>query len=494
MVPSVPYRQSLRWDQDDFARAVSGTTGYEAMLEERAYDIVGIGTPNGSIRWISPSVTDFLGWHPSEVIGLEVTQLLHPDDMGSVVAGRLQVTRVGRTRRELRIRRRDGGFRWFSTHAAPLIDSEGAPVGLIGGWRCIDEEVAEREQTYATSRRLRVLIDAMSDPYASMTATRDVDGNVVDFHFVDGNAAAAEALGLDLERLPGASLRDTVPGPPFDWLMPRLVEAMDSQASMTTHGRPGEPLGQPANTYWDLIVDPVGDDTVAARWMETTSRVSQERNEASRLVEESIDDERDRIAADLHDGFVQQVLYTGMTLSTIMPDLPADLQPLATRLVQVQDDMIRQLRATILALSQTDLDRVAPSEAVARIAREATMHVGLQVRADIIGPLDDIDDQRLLRHMLFAVREMILNVVRHARATQMTLSVAATAHHLSLTVSDDGVGPGDMDTPGHGLANLAGRAAQLGGTFVLRSGDVAGAVAEWRVPLFGTDSTDWGEG
>lgn len=483
----MPFRRSLHFAQEDFARAIAGATGHEALLEHRAYDVVGIGSPQGAIRWISPSVQDFLGWRPDELIGVGANQLIHPADIEHVAANRELAKVGGRPHQELRIRCRNGRFRWFSTDAAALTGPDGETTGIIGGWRCIDEEMARREAALAVGRRLRSLIDSMSDPYVALKAIRGADGRARYFEFIDGNAAAASMLGLEVDQLPGASLARTVPEHLFSRLVVRLRQALEGGLTVATHGRPGELLAQQPGTYWDLIVDPVDADTVAVRWMEATSRVVRHRLEAAKAVDESIEAERHRIAADLHDGFVQQVMYTGMTVSALLPDMSPSTQRLLQRVVEVQDDMIRQLRATILALSHTDLGTTPPSVAVGRIAREATMHLGLDVHHEVLGQLDEIDDVSVLRHLLLALRELLLNVVRHAEATVVNVRVELADRNLHLTVTDNGKGPGDTANPGHGLQNLSDRARRLGGDFTLQHGEPHGSVAAWRVPLLTAD-------
>jgi PAS domain S-box-containing protein len=474
---------SPRWDHDDFARAVLGATGYEALLEAQAFDIVSVSSTEGAIRWITPGVTRFLEWPPEELIGVNSKDLLHPDDLDLVVADRDDLQRGEQTQRHVRVRSRTGNFRWFATNAVPLRDQDDAVVGIIGGWRCVDDEVAERERAARIAQRLQTFLDSMSDPHASLEAVRNAAGDIVDFRFVDANSAAARFNGVSVEELRGTTLGQSASDQVRQRLVRHFASALDLEGPFALRSRPGEHVELEAGTFWDLVADRVDDNTVVVRWFETTSRDTQARLEAQRAVDESIAVERDRIAADLHDGFIQQVLYTGMMLTTLMPDMPDEMHPAVQRLVSVQDEMIRQLRATILALSRPDIGSALPSVLVERTAREATMHLGMRVYHEVDGALDRIADVGLLQHMLFALREMILNVVRHAEASEMWIRASANDEHVSLLVEDDGRGPGELDQQGHGLANLAARAERLGGSFLLRRREAGGAVADWKVPL-----------
>jgi signal transduction histidine kinase len=85
--------------------------------------------------------------------------------------------------------------------------------------------------------------------------------------------------------------------------------------------------------------------------------------------------------------------------------------------------------------------------------------------------------------ILAVLREALSNVARHAKATSVDVEASVTDDEVRLVVADDGKGPPPPDAPrGHGLANMTGRAARLGGTFGLEPREPSGTIAEWRVP------------
>ena len=88
------------------------------------------------------------------------------------------------------------------------------------------------------------------------------------------------------------------------------------------------------------------------------------------------------------------------------------------------------------------------------------------------------------RHALYLIyKEALHNVVKHARATVVTVRLARAARHLQLTIADDGPGlpPGPVASGGHGLANMRQRATVLGGE-VLYEND-GGLLVRVRLPL-----------
>ena len=76
-----------------------------------------------------------------------------------------------------------------------------------------------------------------------------------------------------------------------------------------------------------------------------------------------------------------------------------------------------------------------------------------------------------IRHpLLMAVKEALQNVVKHAGASRVIISMAASGSAIKLEVSDNGKGIGPMEgdpARGDGLANMAGRLSEIGGTCVV---------------------------
>jgi signal transduction histidine kinase len=99
------------------------------------------------------------------------------------------------------------------------------------------------------------------------------------------------------------------------------------------------------------------------------------------------------------------------------------------------------------------------------------------------GPVDTVIDHETGEQLLAVLRESLSNVIRHADATAVEVTLSADRRELVLTVSDDGVGPCTVPGSGSGLRNMESRAAALLGTFAVRANDPRGTLVEWRVPV-----------
>jgi signal transduction histidine kinase len=202
----------------------------------------------------------------------------------------------------------------------------------------------------------------------------------------------------------------------------------------------------------------------------------------TRLQDLVVIEDRERIARDLHDKVIQRLFATGMALQTVAriaarPDV-------AARVVQAVDDLdetIREIRNTIFALQQPS--RRGLRVDVFAMASEAAETLGTEPHVHLEGPVDSVVPDPIADELLVTLHEALSNVARHAHAARVDVVVSVGAD-VVLRVVDDGVGiPETRDSGGHGVANMAKRAQELGGTFDVAARPTGGTVLEWRVPL-----------
>ena len=192
--------------------------------------------------------------------------------------------------------------------------------------------------------------------------------------------------------------------------------------------------------------------------------------------------ERDRIARDLHDLVIQRVFGVGMRLSSLLPGVSGATAERLRDIVAQLDSVISDIRTTIFDLQAGQSVNGGVRSGVLQLAADAGERLGFQPRVHFEGPVDTLVDQVAGEQLLAVLRESLSNVIRHAQASSVDVTLAAGAE-LVLVVSDDGVGPGNSREPGFGLRNMEARAVSLGGTFEMRARKRRGTLVEWRVPL-----------
>ena len=193
-------------------------------------------------------------------------------------------------------------------------------------------------------------------------------------------------------------------------------------------------------------------------------------------------DERDRIAADLHDHVIQRLFAAGLSLQSVAMKLghgPVTDRILTT--VQDLDATISQIRTTIFELH--DLPRADPAGLRARVidlVADATKALGFEPVVRFEGPVDTLPSD-LADDLVAVGREALANVARHALASTAEVELSAFAEQVRLLVHDDGVGftPGSRSS---GLTNMRKRAERRGGTLDVGSRVPRGTTVAWSVP------------
>jgi signal transduction histidine kinase len=213
---------------------------------------------------------------------------------------------------------------------------------------------------------------------------------------------------------------------------------------------------------------------------------------------ELLDAERHRIALELHDSVAQYVLSAGLAVEVCRAEAADRGDEVgAVRLVDARDLIAKagdQVRSVIYALNHEPRDGKAPVLAELLHGLAAQHRPNLDVTVRLEGrplPMSPIAETALAR----IAGEALFNVSLHAKATRVVIRVRYTPAGVSMWISDDGTGDpsqlrrllrltgrADSDGRHQGLANMARRAHELGGTFTVRRAKLGGIRLEVRVP------------
>jgi signal transduction histidine kinase len=191
-------------------------------------------------------------------------------------------------------------------------------------------------------------------------------------------------------------------------------------------------------------------------------------------------EDRERIARDLHDVVIQRLFATGMQLQTAARLARPEVADRVNAAVDDLDRTIRDIRSAIFELRSpmsAEL-RVEIREVVAAAADQ----LGFRPVLDLSGPLDSAVPVELRADTVAVLREALSNVVRHAAASAVHVTIRLASGRLTVEVADDGVGLPD-DAVRSGLNNLRDRSLRRAGSFEVRSNSPQGTVLVWSVPV-----------
>ena len=205
----------------------------------------------------------------------------------------------------------------------------------------------------------------------------------------------------------------------------------------------------------------------------------------ARLTDLALVEDRERIAADLHDTVIQRLFATGLALESTVHLAPPELAARIESAVGELDDTIRQIRSAIFSLQAPRVPGRRLRDEILGLATESAASLGFEPHVRLEGPVDAAVGRDVGDHLLAVLREALSNVVRHAGATRVDVTVAVGPDGAVVaTITDDGVGPGTGErSGGQGLTNLIKRAELLGGTVDIGpAGSSGGTRVAWSVP------------
>jgi len=196
--------------------------------------------------------------------------------------------------------------------------------------------------------------------------------------------------------------------------------------------------------------------------------------ELTMQVIEAQEEERKRIARELHDD-TAQVLFAQLLRVTALTSSPHEtVRQTAQSLESMTVEAIEGVRRLALELRPPALDDLGVREALGDLAQRFSENTDLHVELDVSGIRDRLSPE--LELVLYRVaQEALTNVAKHARATSATITLRRSADRVELAIDDNGVGfvPGktmERDERGLGLGvfGMEERAVLVGGTLAIR--------------------------
>jgi len=354
-----------------------------------------------------------------------------------------------------------------------------------------EAELARRARD--SSNQLRAMVNS------AMDAIVTIDG---DYRVVVFNPAAQSMFGYSEEE---------VRGKPLDLLLPERFR-LPHAANLTAFARSGvaarmkEPhmdivglrsdgtefplessiaqMTIDGKTMFTAILRDVGERRRAESELRESHRQLRELASSLQVVRE---EERTSIARELHDELGQQLLRLRMDLSWLsgrMKDLSPALQDKVADMKNFVAGTVDALRHVTTRLRPPLLDDLGLAEAAKWQLDDFSRQSGIAVSASI--EIDDAAlDERTAINLFRILQESLTNVARHAGASRVDVSLAATDGALTLEIRDNGSGAdfGTHPDMGHGLVGIRERTLMLGGRMEISTAPGQGFSIRIRIPL-----------
>jgi PAS domain S-box-containing protein len=440
--------------------------------------------PDGAVDFVNQRWMDYTGVSLEEEIE-NPTCAVHPEDLPRVMEKWLVDMAAGEpSEDEMRLLRADGEYRWFLVRTAPLRDEQGSVVK----WYGLAIDIEDRKQAESQSA---TLLDAIPQQIWS----GPLDGTL-DYC----NERWRSYVGLGLEELRGDGWQSMLHRDDRE----RVLKAwQESVTNGTPYEQEERHRGVDGTYRWFLARGvPLRDaQGRIVRWYGTNTDIEdrkQAEEELRRLSGQLLllqDDERRRIARDLHDSTGQDLVALATTLSQIHASIPSSsrkLRKLASQCQALADQCIRDVRTLSYLLHPPMLDEAGLEDAIRHYASGFTHRTGIDVQLEMsprLGRMKPDVELALFR----VVQESLTNIQRHSGSPLAKIGIERDSGKITLEISDKGTGiSGSLRRrngklpfgPGVGIPSMHERVKLIGGQFDIESSS-SGTTVRVRIPVDG---------
>jgi PAS domain S-box-containing protein len=402
----------------------------------------------GRYKYVNPFYCRMLEAPQEALLGEGWLALVHPDDRA-----RVREEMTGQRECRFRFQLSTGKTLWVACRLVPRPDDCGKGyVGtVIDHTQRMAAEAAAREST----QRMRVVLD--NTPLAIVSL--DGDGRVTSW-------------SRGAERMFGWREQETLGRIPPQVTPDGLEEYQAMIRRVRLGGQYHSEVCQRRKRDGSLVRVRVSARRLdAGNGEDEIVMVADDITDRERLAAEwrELVDQRERFAADLHDGCIQSLLAVGFALracaESVADEAPAEA---ATRILQASSavtDLAGELRDQFLNEAAPPS---APWDLDSAVQRIIVLHAATvpEVSAKIDSDVARSLQADRLMHLVHILREATSNMARHSGATSGRITLSAKGEWIRLEVADDGIGfvPEARQGKGRGLGHIADRARKLQGS------------------------------
>jgi PAS domain S-box-containing protein len=319
----------------------------------------------------------------------------------------------------------------------------------------------------------------------------------------EGNAALLQTLGYSADELVSKKIRDITHPDDFAQELTLIEEVLSG--SRDTYTVEKRLLRKDGQEVWGRVSSAVVRNTDGSvrfafgmveditRRKEAESEINRYQQRLKALVSQMTiaeERERHRIATDLHDHIGQSLALARMQLDGVLKTAPpVETSMLINDISNILLKTIQDSKDLIFELSSLSIHKVGLAAAISEWLEEY-FGIRYDLETEVIDQTNDLHLNPDLRSVLFRnVRELLINVIKHASAKKVSVRLEDSPQTLKITVADDGVGfdPKEPKTGakrgGFGLFSIQERMADLGGSLEIISAPGQGSKLILTAPI-----------
>lgn len=204
-------------------------------------------------------------------------------------------------------------------------------------------------------------------------------------------------------------------------------------------------------------------------------------------AQRTLERERLRIAHDIHDDLGARVTQISLVSAVSQKNtaFPEKARAEFDRISRMSRELVSALYETVWAVNPENDNLDALGNYVCQMVNQLCEPSGFRCRFDMVDLPREIQVSSQIRHnIIMAVKEAVHNVIKHARASEVTIRMTFNGRQITVVVQDNGRGfDPDTSQAGHGLANMRKRLENIGGNCSIESQPSQGSTVCMRLVL-----------
>lgn len=431
-------------------------TRLTALLDNSDDAIIGT-TTDGIVAGWNRSAARIFGYPEEEIKGCSIGVLsppYQPDEFPTLV------TRVadGETIEHYESvgMRNNGSTVHMQLTLAPITDSTDQVIGCS----IIARDLTEQKETRAKLKRDRNLIRTLEEASPAFFMAIDARGDVLMM-----NRAMLSATGYSQEQMADANFLQTLTPPQeHDMLMDHFRKMVRSTTTQVFESTVITSGGRELFVEWHA--KPIFDEDDKLDFYIVVGLDITERRQLEKMVMKANEQERSRIAQDLHDGLGQHL--AGITFKSEILKLKLKEKNLnevrdVDQIISLVHQALEHTRMLARGLSPIDIEQGGLFQSVKKLCDRVQADYGISciLQWDNAAELDDSIETT---HLYYIIRESMNNAIKHAHPKNIVITLADDGDYILLKVADDGSGiPEQVDmSAGMGMNIMQYRAWIIG--------------------------------
>jgi PAS domain S-box-containing protein len=473
-----------------FDRLQKGRVLLEDLFEQAPQAIALMSADYRVVR-VNKEFTLIFGYGPKEAIGRHLREMIVPDDLQDEVQKFNDILASGQRVETEAVRRRKDGSRLYVSIVHVPVSLPGGEFARYAIFRDITERKLAEEALWEAQARIESILNSVADIHILIDR---------DWRYLYVNEAAVRAIGRPREQVLGRTLWKLYPDIVGTELGRQYHRAMDERIHVAFDFH-----YLTLDTWWENRFYPAPEGLSVFATNITKRKLAEEKLRAtteqlralSARLQSAREEEATRIAREIHDelgGALTSLRWDledidGLTSETgDRLDLQERRKKIVsmTRLIDTTINTVRRIASELRPIGLDDLGLVAAIELHARKFQDRT---GIIVECDCTEQSFKLSqDQSTAIFRIF--QEALTNILRHARATRVTIQTQEENEEFILTIIDNGRGITDEEKSGQltlGLLGMRERAHLIGGRIEIIGHGGKGTVVIVRIPISGSE-------